>query len=71
MIPKRLPVLRRDHEGFASLGISFYPPNSTEEWPKTVGDIKDTHMKLDLEYGGGGAIGRICTVRYNVLTIQS
>jgi hypothetical protein len=71
MIPKRIAVLRQDNEGFTTLGIGFYPPNSTEEWPKTVGDIKDTHMKRYLEFGGRGAIGRIYNSAYNLLTVQS
>jgi hypothetical protein len=71
VIPKSIAVLRQNNEGFASLGISFYPPNSTEEWPETVGDIKDTHMKVYREFGGRGAIGRICTFLCNLLTVQS
>jgi hypothetical protein len=56
-VPKRLAYDRND-DRMASADVIFYPPNKTREWPRTVGDIKDTEMKFWLKWCGGvGAIG--------------
>jgi hypothetical protein len=59
-VPKRHDITR-----CVLLPISFYPPNDSNEWPRTVGDITDTKMKFYLEYAGPGAIGRILDFELN------
>ena len=56
-IRKRDAVRWQDNEGPGSHAFCFYPPNSTEDWPKTVGDIKDVQMRAECEFAGTGAIG--------------
>jgi hypothetical protein len=57
---KRLPYDGNEEQGQEY--ITFYPPNDTKEWPRTVGDIKDVGMKSILQLGGEGAVGSTITI---------
>jgi hypothetical protein len=55
-VPKHLAHDGND-DRFASIDVTFCPPNEPREWPRTVGDIEDTQMKAYLKHGGVGVIG--------------
>ena len=59
-ISKRLLRIRNKNnipDGMFCYLCNFYPPNSIEEWPKTIGDIGDLKLKSALEWADSGAAG--------------
>lgn len=55
----RSPLRVGPPSGLPHIGISFFPPDSAQDWRKTVRDIKDDDMKfyLQCDIAGEGAIG--------------
>jgi hypothetical protein len=44
-------------DGIGKVHFDFYPPNSTDEWPRSIGDIGDCEMKMLLREAGHNAEG--------------
>jgi hypothetical protein len=57
-------------DGLGTIHTGFYPPNSTEEWPQSIGDIGDCEMKELLQQAGHNAKGGMFP-RITYLTISS
>jgi len=56
-VPKRLPRIWSRLDVLENIAYTFYPPNSLELWPRTIGDITDVLMKDLLVLGGPEAVG--------------